>query len=69
MDGCRGGSKHQHVVHEYGFVNRYDTEEARSALNHRWRAVSDRDSLDPAKLAADISQWQKELSEITASTG
>lgn len=115
-------SKHQHLVHEYGFVNRYDTEEARSALNHLWRAVNDRlnfftpirkpvawvrdsaghrkriyddpatplhrlsaagvmspvqeaeliayrNSLDPAKLAADISQWQNELSVLTAPAG
>lgn len=121
-DRLPGASKHQHLVHEYGFVNRYDTEEARSALNQLWRAVNDRlnfftpirkpvawvkdsaghrkriydgpatplrrlseagvmspvqeaelityrNSLNPAKLAADISQWQKELSEITASTG
>lgn len=115
-------SKHQHLVHEYGFVNRYDTEDARWALNHLWRAVNDRlnfftpirkpvawvkgttghrkriydapatplrrlseagvmspvqeaelityrNSLDPAKLAADIDRWQKRLSEITASDG
>ena len=37
-----GASKHQHLVHEYGSLNRYDTEEARGALNHLWRAVNDR---------------------------
>lgn len=111
-------SKHQHLVHEYGFVNRYDTEEARWALNHLWRAVNDRlnfftpirkpvswvkdstgrrkriydepatpldrlseagvmspvqeaelityrNSLDPVKLASDISRWQRQLSELT----
>ena len=115
-------SKHQHLVHEYGFVNRYDTEEARWALNQLWRAVNDRlnfftpirkpvawvrdsaghrkriyddpatplhrlsvagimspvqeaelityrNSLNPAKLAADISQWQHELSEIADLAG
>ncbi|MDN5585583.1 hypothetical protein [Brevibacterium aurantiacum] len=35
-------SKYQHLVHEYGLVDRYDSEEARIALNHLWRAVDDR---------------------------
>lgn len=115
-------SKHQHLVHEYGFVERYDTEEARSALNHLWRAVNDRlnfftpirkpvawsrdsaghrkriyddpatplarlrdagvmspvqeaelityrNSLNPARLSEEISQWQTRLTEITATAG
>lgn len=120
-DRLPGASEHQHLVHEYGFVNHYDTEEERWVLNHLWRAVNDRlnfftpirkpvawvrdatghrkriyddpatplrrlseagvmspvqeaelityrNSLDPAKLAADISRWQKRLIEITTST-
>lgn len=35
-------SRHQHLVHEYGNIRRYDTDEARSALNGLWRAVDDR---------------------------
>lgn len=35
-------SRHQHLVHEYGNIRRYDTDEARSALNELWRAVDDR---------------------------
>ena len=41
-DRLPGASKHQHLVHEYGSLNRYDTAEARGALNHLWRAVNDR---------------------------
>ena len=115
-------SKHQHFVHEYGFINRYDTEEEREALNGLWRAVNDRlnfftptrkpvawvkdasghrkriydepatpldrlsaagvmspaqeaelisyrNGLDPAKLTADIGQWQKKLQELSAQLG
>jgi hypothetical protein len=35
-------SRHQHLVHEYGSIRRYDTDEARHALNELWRAVDDR---------------------------
>lgn len=35
-------SRHQHLVHEYGGIRRYDTAEARHALNELWRAVDDR---------------------------
>ena len=35
-------SRHQHLVHEYGSICRYDTEEARHVLNQLWRAVDDR---------------------------
>ena len=35
-------SRHQHLVHEYGSIRRYDTDEARSALNELWRTVGDR---------------------------
>ena len=35
-------SRHQHLVHEYGSICRYDTDEARHALNELWRAVDDR---------------------------
>lgn len=31
--------------------------------------ITYRNSLDPAKLAADIGKWQKKLSEITAPVG
>lgn len=111
-------SRHQHLVHEYGFVNRYDTEDARQALNRLWRVVNDRlnfftptrkpiawvrdsaghrkriydepatpldrlsgagvmspvqeaelityrNSLNPARLTAEIGHWQKRLQELT----
>lgn len=111
-------SKHQHLVHEYGFINRYDSEQAREVLNGLWRAVNDRlnfftptrkpvawvrdsvghrkriydgpatplerlsragvmspaqeaelvayrNSLDPAKLTADIDGWQAKLRELS----
>ncbi|UVI35391.1 hypothetical protein [Brevibacterium spongiae] len=35
-------SRHQHLVHEYGSIRRYDTDAARHALNELWRAVDDR---------------------------
>lgn len=115
-------SKHQHLVHEYGFVNRYATAEAQEVLNQLWRAVNDRlnfftptrkpiawvrdssghrkriydepatpldrlsqagvmspvqeaelityrDSLDPARLAADIGRWQQRLKELAPPLG
>jgi hypothetical protein len=35
-------SRHQHLVHEYGGIRRYDSGAARHALNELWRAVDDR---------------------------
>ena len=35
-------SRHQHLVHEYGNICRYDTEESRHVLNELWRVVDDR---------------------------